>query len=339
LLDRPKLFADATEVLHDVHMVKAPAKQRPDALGEALHLLRFTGMSYFRCELTAPWGLNLPGKRDTMFFHIVISGRCLLAVKGANPHWLDPGDIALVPRARGHRLASSSSSRGQSIDHLRCERVSELYSVLRHGGGAAPTTLVCGEARFDDSLTSRLAELLPAVILMPSRATRRDFSAQRTFALIASEARALRPGGETVIARLADVLVIQAIRAWVERDPAALGGWLGALRDPQIGLAISLMHRDPAQSWSLESLAAKAAMSRSSFAARFTQLVGEPAMRYLARWRMGLAENRLRTSDVKLSELAHDLGYESEAAFNRTFKRFVGITPGAARRRAGATGD
>ena len=118
--------------------------------------------------------------------------------------------------------------------------------VLRHGAGGAPTTLVCGEARFDNSATSRLAELLPGVLLLRARSPRRASWERSTFTLIASEARRVRPGGETVMTRLADVLVIQAIRSWVERDPAALHGWLGALRDPQIGLAISLMHREPA---------------------------------------------------------------------------------------------
>ena len=131
--------------------------------------------------------------------------------------------------------------------------------------------------------------------------------------------------------RLADILVIQTIRAWIEKDPAAQTGWLGALRDPQIGRALALLHRDPARAWTVASLASEAAMSRSAFAARFTELLREPAMQYVTRWRMHLALERLKESDAPLADLAERLGYQSEAAFSRAFKRVVGISPGAAR--------
>lgn len=150
---------------------------------------------------------------------------------------------------------------------------------------------------------------------------------------MAAEARELHAGGETVITRLADILVIQAIRAWLARDPAAHTGWLGALRDKQIGRAIALIHRDPSRPWTLASLAHHAAMSRSAFSARFTQLVGEPAMHYVARWKMHAAQVSLKEEDIPLSELAARLGYESEAAFSRAFKRHVGVAPGAVRGR------
>jgi AraC-like DNA-binding protein len=156
----------------------------------------------------------------------------------------------------------------------------------------------------------------------------------RTIELLGAEARELRPGGEAVITRLADILVIQALRTWMERDPAARTGWLGALRDESIGRALSRVHRDPAHPWTVASLARVAAMSRSAFAARFTELVGEPAMQYVTRWRMNLARARLAEADAPLGQLAAQLGYRSEAAFGRAFKRFVGVSPGAARRAA-----
>jgi AraC-like DNA-binding protein len=155
---------------------------------------------------------------------------------------------------------------------------------------------------------------------------------QSTLRFMATEARQVRPGGEAVITRLADILVIQAIRSWIAQDPAAQTGWLGALQDRQIGHAISLIHRDPARAWTLASLAAEVAMSRSAFAARFTELVGEPAMHYLARWRMHVALTWLREEEAPLGDLALRLGYQSEAAFSRAFKRFIGVSPGAARR-------
>jgi AraC-like DNA-binding protein len=137
-----------------------------------------------------------------------------------------------------------------------------------------------------------------------------------------------------VITRLGDILVIQAIRAWIESDPVAQSGWLGALRDPQIGRAISLIHRDPARDWTVASLADELAMSRSVFAARFTQLVGEPVMRYVARWRMHLAVATLKEESVTVGQLADRLGYRSEAAFSRAFKRVIGVAPGGIRQRA-----
>ena len=158
---------------------------------------------------------------------------------------------------------------------------------------------------------------------------------QGTLSLMAAEARELRPGGEAVITRLADILVIQAVRSWIETDPAARTGWLGALQDPQIGHAITLIHADPARAWSVASLADELAMSRSAFAARFTELMGEPVMQYVTRWRMHVAGDEL-AQGATVGQLAGRLGYASEAAFARAFKRVTGTPPGAVRRQAAA---
>jgi AraC-like DNA-binding protein len=149
--------------------------------------------------------------------------------------------------------------------------------------------------------------------------------------MLAAETRDPQPGGEAIITRLADVLVIQAIRGWIAADPAAQTGWLGALRDPHLGQALALIHRDPAREWTVAALAAELAMSRSAFAARFSELVGVPAMQYVTDWRMQLARNRLRDG-ASVAEVAGELGYRSEAAFSRAFKRVMGMSPGAARR-------
>jgi AraC-like DNA-binding protein len=149
---------------------------------------------------------------------------------------------------------------------------------------------------------------------------------------MAAEAKDRKPGGDAVITRLADLLVIQAIRSWIAQDPAAQTGWLGALQDQQIGRAIALIHRQPARDWTVAALASEVAMSRSAFAARFTERVGEPAMRYVARWRMHVALTSLREEATALADVASRLGYRSEAAFSRAFKRVTGVSPGAARR-------
>jgi len=155
---------------------------------------------------------------------------------------------------------------------------------------------------------------------------------QSTLQLMALEARDLQPGGETIITRLADILVVQAIRSWLAADPVAQKGWLGALQDKQIGRAILLIQRYPAEAWTVASLAENVSMSRSAFAARFKDLVGETPMHYATRWKMNLALTWLKEQDLTLVTLADRLGYQSEAAFSRAFKRFIGMSPGAARR-------
>ena len=303
-----------------------------DPLGEALHFLRMSGTFYARSELTEPWGLTLPPMDEFLMFHVVTSGRCWLEVEGAERRLLQPGDLALVPHGQGHRLVSEPGGPAADLFDLPREERSERYEVLRHGGGGALTSLVCACVRFDHPAARRLVAVLPRTICIEASSLPHLDWIQATLRFMAAEARAMRPGGEAVITRLADILVIQAIRSWIEQDPAARTGWLGALQDKQIGRAISLIHREPAREWTLGSLAAESAMSRSAFAARFTEMVGEPAMHYVARWRMNVALGWLRESDAPLGDVAGRLGYRSEAAFSRAFKRYLGISPGAARR-------
>jgi AraC-like DNA-binding protein len=303
-----------------------------DPLGEALHFLRMSGTSYCASELSAPWGLELPAVKNGLAFHVIASGHCWLEVAGADGRELQAGDLVLVPHGQGHRLSSRPGVPTPRIQDLPHERVSERYNILRHGGGGLPTSLVCGAVRFDHPAADRLVSLLPRVIQMRASAGRDIAWLGGTLSFMAAEARELRPGSETVITRLADILVIQAIRSWIEEAPAAQTGWLGALRDPNVGRAIALIHKDPARDWTLSSLAREVGMSRSTFAARFTELVGEPAMRYLARWRMHLAVARLREEGAGVGELAGGLGYRSEAAFSRAFKRVIGSPPGLVRR-------
>ncbi|HSC86726.1 MAG TPA: AraC family transcriptional regulator [Polyangiaceae bacterium] len=305
-----------------------------DPLGEALHYLRMSGMFYCRSELTAPWGLALP-PMEGLSFHVVTSGQCWLDVDGLPPRRLEPGDLVLLPHGEGHRLSTEAGGRTIPIDQLPQARMSERYGILRHGGGGAATELVCGAVRFDHPAAHHVVRLLPQVIHIDSGWSSQTGMAgwmRSTLQLLAAECRELRPGGEAIITRLADVLVVQAIRTWMERDPSARTGWLAALHDPRIGRALLLVHREPARDWSVESLATEAGMSRSGFAARFTELVGEPAMQYVTRWRMLVALTWLNESDASASEMGHRLGYQSEAAFNRAFKRILGTTPGAARR-------
>ena len=264
----------------------------PDPLGEALHVLRMSGTFYCRSELTAPWGLDLPPEPESMWFHVVNAGRCWLEVDGDEPRQLQPGDFALVPHGQGHLLLSEPGAPAPRVDGLEYDYASDRYAILRYGGGGAPTSIVCGTVRFGHPAARNLVALLPRTIVIegsPGSPSPEADWMHSTLRLIAAEGRQLRPGGEAVITRLSDILVIQAIRAWIAGDPAGQTGWLGALQDPRIGRAMSLVHRDPAQPWSVASLARETAMSRSAFAARFTELVGEPVMQYVTRWRMQVA--------------------------------------------------
>ena len=305
-----------------------------DPLGEALHFLRMSGSFYCRSEFTAPWGLELPALPDCLMLHVVIVGECWLDAGEPQPRQLRAGDLALVPHGTGHRITSAPGARSARLFDLPRETVSERYEILRLGGGGTGSTLLCGAVRFGHPAARHLVSLLPPTIVVDGSVTRHGDWIESTVRLMAAEARELRPGGETVITRLADILVIQAIRTWIERDAASRTGWLGALQDRHIGRAIMLIHRDPSRAWTLSSLATEVAMSRSAFAARFTALVGMPAMQYVARWRMHTALDLLGEDDSGLRALATRMGYQSEAAFSRAFKKVIGMTPGAARRNA-----
>jgi AraC-like DNA-binding protein len=331
MLDRPD--TGTSGILHAMDPW-APS----DPLGEALHAVRMDGAFYCRSELTAPWGLTLPPMAGYVWFHVVTAGAMQLEAPGADPVPLRPGDLALVPHGGGHVLRSGPGADVPGILELEREEVSARYEILRHGGGGAPTGLVCGAVRLGHPAARRLVAALPAILHVEGTRTLDAGWMDGTLRLMAAEARELRPGGEAVITRLADILVIQTLRAWIERDPAARQGWLGALRDRHVGRALALIHREPARDWTVDALADELAMSRSAFAARFTALVGEPAMQYVTRWRMHLALDELTGGDVTVAELADRLGYRSEAAFARAFKRVIGTPPGAVRRAAAAAG-
>ncbi|EGD55012.1 transcriptional regulator, AraC family protein [Gordonia neofelifaecis NRRL B-59395] len=298
-----------------------------------LHMLRMSGTFYCQAELSEPWALQMPAIADSVSFHVVTAGTCLLRVADRPPVELRAGDLALVPRGLGHDLLSDlDSGPGPRVDLLPQEYLSPRYSVLRYGGSGRTAQLICGIVSFDDPAARELMRTLPTVLSISGDSPAAASSVRDTLRLMAGELVRPQPGGEAVATRLADILVVQAIRAWIAEGEQPAAGWLRGIRDERIGLALEAIHAEPGREWNLERLAQVAAMSRSSFSVRFTETVGESPMAYLARWRMSIAESRLRREHVTAAGLATQLGYRSEAAFNRAFTRIVGRTPGSVAR-------
>lgn len=303
-----------------------------DALGEMLHSMKMDGVIYSRAELTAPWGIDLPAMSDMVLFHVVTSGHCWLEMEHTEPHMLKPGEFALVPHGHGHQITSRAGGTSTNIFDLPREHVSNRYEILRHGGGGDPTTLLCGAVRFDHRFSKGLLQSLPRFIHIETWNSPQSEWMHSTLRLMAAEASDQLPGGETVVTRLADILVIQAIRSWLAQSPTTHVGWIGAIHDELIGPAILRVHRNPSHDWTVAALAKEVSMSRSAFSARFSKLVGESPMQFVTNWRMYTAATWLKESHQPIAELANKFGYNSEAAFSRAFKRVVGETPGAIRK-------
>lgn len=302
-----------------------------DPLGEALHLLRLSGTLYCRAELTAPWGIAVPDLGGLMAMLVVTHGEAVLEVDGVPPLTLRPRELALIPHGAPHKIRCAPGVPTLPLFDLPVEWISERCELMRHGGGGALTRITYCSMRPDHVTADRLVARLPPVLRLNTWADDDGGWLQSTLHLIGAEAATLRPGGETVLTRLADVLVVQAIRSWLDTAPEARQGWLAALRDEHIGRAMAALHRAPEKPWTVESLAREAAMSRSAFSARFTALVGEPVMQYVTQWRMQLAHTHLQQTTEPLSQIAHRFGYASEAAFSRAFSRTFGSPPGRVR--------
>lgn len=309
-------------------LAHAPA---PDPLSQVLADLRPSGVSYSRCELTRPWGIDFPPQPEARF-HFVAAGDCWLRAPSRGWIQLHAGDVALLPRGTGHALSNKPDGKGKSIDDLPMEEIGErTYLVRAGGGGGAQTILVCCSVTFSEPALHPLLELMPPTLLVRG-ADAADASLSVILGAIGDEVRAQRVGAATIMARLADVVINRIVRAWVEGRKEDTSGWLAAIRDPKIGKALAAIHQRPGHPWSVESLANISQTSRSMFSERFTSLVGVPPARYLARWRMHLASVWLRKDRLTVGQTAAKLGYESEASFSRAFKRFIGVPPSELRR-------
>lgn len=300
----------------------------PDPLDGLLQTLQPRGAFYFHTELHAPWAFTTPPGPAS--FHIVLDGSGVLEIDGET-HTLEAGDVALLPHGRLYTLGDQPGRPALPVEVL-LSRYGAGGIHLRKGGAGPLTTLVCCGVAFDDPFPHPLIEALPPVLILRGATCETVPWLPHTLGFLACEARSGRPGAETVMGHLASVFFIQAIRAYLDEADAGPIGWLHALRDPHLGPAITAFQAAPAEPWTVARLADEAGLSRSAFSARFRSVVGEPPMQYATRWRMYRAAQLLRTERLTLSEVAARVGYESEAAFNRAFKRWTDRTPGAFRR-------
>jgi AraC-like DNA-binding protein len=312
-----------------------------DPITDIFRTLHVTAFGQHRLEATAPWGLiggketeeNLPspGKNnspaDLAHFAMLSRGNCWLSAEGiVEPIPLTGGDCFLLARGTSIVLRDSLRTRPRSSFLEVASRAKS--NVAHYGGGGAPTTIVCGSLSFDHASLKPITQLLPRFILIKADQAH-TLALHSTMQALASEMAEQAPGSEVVATRLAEVLFIQALRAHIASGVAWRNrGWLRAIFDPQVGTALSAIHNSVSTPWTVESLAEAAGMSRSAFAPRFRELLGQTPLEYVTEWRMQKAIELLGQRDKKLIDVARSVGYESDAAFSKAFKRVVGANPG-----------
>jgi AraC-like DNA-binding protein len=314
-----------------------------DALSEVLRVIRLTGGVFLEASFTAPWSITARiGPEDCrpfmaqpasiVAFHYVLDGRMLLQVESNASIEVGAGAIVLLPHNDTHTLASEPGL--PPVDaNLLVQMVREgALARIDHGGGGAATNIICG---FVGSEARRhpLLDALPRLLNLDLNGRHGADWIATSFGFAAREVAAARPGSATVLARLSELLFVEAVREYVAGLPAERQGWLAGLRDPAVGRTLALIHARPEHPWTAEALATEAFLSRSAFAERFTSLVGVPPMSYLTAWRMQVAAQALREGRRSIAQIATAVGYESEATFARAFKREMSVSPGEYRRR------
>ncbi len=308
----------------------------PDALTGVLQTVRLMNTHSGNFQFSSPWGVNFPNDNDQeVAYHIVMKGKCWLLIED-KPIPLECGDLVIMLKRIEHIICDRLSSPVVDLfDVLKIEP-NQGYKRICYGGNeenGTTTELISGCFEFfgNRSHNPLLLSLPPLLHIKNDQAQLVPWL-EKTLEFIATEIAIGELGCQTIVARLMDVLFIQAVRAYVSSLNEEKGNWLSALIDTQIGIAMSLIHSYPEQPWTVASLAEKIPMSRSAFSARFTQLVGEPPLQYLTTWRMVKAADLLRESQLGIREVAIQVGYESEISFSKAFKRWNGVAPGIYRR-------
>ena len=299
-----------------------------DALSEVLRTIKLRGAVYFRADFASPWGMDIDISPFAQF-HMVVRGHCWLQIKGAKqPLELSSGDIVVFPQGHAHSLADD-------LAHPRLPGRQIMQAICNDEpvfkGKHVSTTLVCGHFEFDRNVDHPFLHALPEFIYLADSGHHELTWLETATNVIIQETSSGNPGADVVVERLAEVLFIRILRTYMQRSQVT-GGFLAALRDAQISNALNLIHKKPETSWTLENIARTVGMSRSAFAARFKKLVSMTAMDYITNWRMQKACELLENTRLPLIDIAERVGYNSEAAFNRAFKRRLKQNPGAMRR-------
>jgi AraC-like DNA-binding protein len=301
-----------------------------DVLSEVLTLIRLRGELVYTAFLGEPWGLQF--QSGAGHFHFVKTGTAWVAPTGGKPTRVSEGDLVLLPLGKGHILADVLGSPVEKIEVVAVEHFDREKLVLSYGGGGYITQIVSGFFSFEGSPLPAVMSALPPTIHIPRGDAGSPAWLEAISNFLVSEAQQADPGCSLMISRLIDLLVIRTLRSWAATEANRIG-WLGGLGEEGIGRVLSAMHADPFHHWTVRAFAKIAGMSRSTFAEHFTRAVGEPPLRYLSRWRLTLAADLLRSSGLKVTEVAYRSGYASDAAFSRAFKAHFGYAPSEAKTR------
>jgi AraC-like DNA-binding protein len=318
-----------------------------DALSQTLRVVRLCSAIFINARFSAPWcyqspradsivHLLAPGAERLVIFHLITEGDCHALLGNDAPVHLSAGDVVLFPQGDAHLMCSEPGVAPATGGAPLSELLSRRPCQLAYGGGGAATRLVCGYLACDARLARLLLAGLPPIVRVNVRGSAAGLWLESSVRYALAEARSPRPGGEGVLAKLSEVLFIEVLRLYMNEHSEGRTGWLAGVGDRIVGAALNAMHAQPAHPWTLEELAHSANTSRSVLAERFAQLVGSTPMQYLTQWRMLLASNLLCQSQAPLASIANDVGYQTDAAFSRAFRREFGVPPAAWRRRQAA---
>jgi AraC-like DNA-binding protein len=309
-----------------------------DALSETLRVVRLIGAIFIQARFTAPWCYNSPhadaaapvlepGAERVVIFHLLTEGECYVDMGDGKPTHLVAGDAVLFPQGDAHLMTSAPGLKpvtpGRRLDDVLQRRPRQIA----YGGGGAATKLICGYLACDSRLARMLLGGLPPLVRVNVRGSNAGIWLEASLRYALAEARSPRPGGAGVLAKLAEVLFIEVLRVYMNEQHEGRTGWLAGVSDRIVGAALAAMHKTPAQQWTVEDLARAANTSRSVLAERFHDLVGSTPMQYLTQWRMLLAANMLCRGNLPLARIAEDVGYQTDTAFSRAFRREFGAPP------------
>jgi AraC-like DNA-binding protein len=314
-----------------------------DALSDLLHAVKLNGALFLEARFTAPWCIEthpsygaaemLRPLNPVVFFHIVTEGRCKVRLAaGGEPIDIASGDLVLMPQGDTNLLGSDLQLAPVDADSLMRPAPPGGMPTIDHGGGGDEARILCGFLSCDKALCRLLLDALPRLLHVPLGDGPGAAWLMSLARRGAQENTAPGPGSATLLSKLAELLFVEAMRRYIETLPERQTGWLAGLRDRYVGRALGLMHERPAHDWTVDDLAEGVGLSRSALAQRFGDLLGQPPMQYLTRWRLVLAAAALRSSDRAIAGIAEESGYESESAFNRAFKREFEMPPAAWRR-------